>query len=191
MPKKLTQEEFINSAIEIHGDKYSYHLVNYTGTDNHVDIWCNRCQKSFPITPYKHTKRKQGCRKCGDDRNSEKFRMTTEEFLEKANKIHNFKFTYFDVKFNNGKDKVKWQCTVCKDIKEQIIESHLAGNGCRNCMILNYREQSNTYKYEDWEIMGNKSKNFDGFKCYEIKCTSKTSDETFYKIGKTFLTMLI
>jgi len=38
--KKLTTKEFINKAINVHGDKYDYSKVNYTGSTNKVIIIC-------------------------------------------------------------------------------------------------------------------------------------------------------
>jgi len=41
MGRKLTTNEFVNKAKEIHGDKYGYSFVNYTGAKNEVIINCN------------------------------------------------------------------------------------------------------------------------------------------------------
>jgi hypothetical protein len=43
------------------------------------------------------------------------------------------------------------------------------------------------WKYEFWEKAGLKSKNFDSFKVYIIKCWN--NNEEFYKIGKTYTTI--
>jgi len=43
------------------------------------------------------------------------------------------------------------------------------------------------WSYTGWEEAGNKSKEFDSFKVYIIKCYN--DKEEFYKIGKTFLTI--
>ena len=40
MSKKLTQEEFLKRAHEVHGDKYDYSKVNYVKYDTHVCIIC-------------------------------------------------------------------------------------------------------------------------------------------------------
>ena len=38
MPKKKTQEEFVEEAIKIHGDKYDYSKVNYVNAKTKVII---------------------------------------------------------------------------------------------------------------------------------------------------------
>ena len=38
MPKKITQEEFINRAKKIHGDKYDYSKANYVNLSTKIQI---------------------------------------------------------------------------------------------------------------------------------------------------------
>lgn len=45
------------------------------------------------------------------------------------------------------------------------------------------------WSHSDWVKSALKSKNFDSFKTYIIKFTDKETDESFYKIGRTFLTL--
>lgn len=40
MPKKLTQKEFVKRAIEIHGNKYEYSLVEYVNSYTNIKIIC-------------------------------------------------------------------------------------------------------------------------------------------------------
>lgn len=42
MPKKLTQEEFIQRAKEKHGDKYDYSMTKYVNSHTFVDIICKK-----------------------------------------------------------------------------------------------------------------------------------------------------
>ena len=41
MPRKLTQEEFIKRAREVHGDKYDYSKVEYVNANSKVCIICS------------------------------------------------------------------------------------------------------------------------------------------------------
>ncbi len=45
---------FIEKAIQIHGNKYSYDKVTYKANVTKVDIFCNTHQKYFSITPQLH-----------------------------------------------------------------------------------------------------------------------------------------
>jgi len=57
--------------------------------------------------------------------------LTTEEFINKANKIHN-KYDYSLVNYLNNNTKVKIIC-VKHGIFEQTPNSHLSGSGCAKC----------------------------------------------------------
>ncbi len=59
-------------------------------------------------------------------------RKTIEEFIKKANEIHNNKYDYSKVEYINGKAKV---CIICPEHGEfyQEANSHLQGIGCPRC----------------------------------------------------------
>ena len=61
---KMTTEEFIKKAIQVHGDKYDYSKVEYDGLENHVCIICPK-HGEFWQTPHHHILGfKCGCPKC-------------------------------------------------------------------------------------------------------------------------------
>lgn len=61
---RMTQEEFIKRAREIHGDKYDYSKVHYINTYTTVEIICP-IHGSFFQTPDSHINKKCGCPTCG------------------------------------------------------------------------------------------------------------------------------
>ena len=61
--KKLTREEFIKRANEIHNFKYDYSKVVYVNCDTKVCIICP-IHGEFWQTPYNHVNRKRGCKLC-------------------------------------------------------------------------------------------------------------------------------
>jgi hypothetical protein len=63
---KLTQNEFINRSIEIHGTNYDYSKSKYVGMGAKVEIICSS-HGSFWQMPSKHIHSKQGCPKCADE----------------------------------------------------------------------------------------------------------------------------
>lgn len=67
MGKKITQEEFIRRAREIHGDKYDYSKAEYINSTTKVCIICP-VHGEFWQRPVNHICTKQGCQKCYDDR---------------------------------------------------------------------------------------------------------------------------
>jgi len=58
-------DNFINKAIEIHGDKYDYSKIEYTNNHTKVNIICP-VHQDFKIAPSAHLLN-QGCPKCGND----------------------------------------------------------------------------------------------------------------------------
>lgn len=62
-------------------------------------------------------------------------KLTTEEFIKKAKKIHNNKYDYSKVFYINAKTKVSIICPI-HGMFEQIAGNHLGGNGCPFCKKL-------------------------------------------------------
>jgi hypothetical protein len=59
--KRLTQEEFLESCIKIHSDKYNYSLVEYKNISKKVSIICK--EHGIFIQNAKNHKDGQGCPK--------------------------------------------------------------------------------------------------------------------------------
>jgi hypothetical protein len=50
------------------------------------------------------------------------------------------------------------------------------------------KKKNNPFSYSAWKLKGEKSKSFDSWKIYIIKCWNE--EETFYKVGKSFKTVI-
>jgi len=63
-------------------------------------------------------------------------KLTTEEFIEKAKKIHGDKYDYSKVNYVRSSEKV---CIICPDHGEfwQIANCHLQGQNCPKCSAIN------------------------------------------------------
>ena len=125
---KRTREQFIEKAIEIHGDKYDYSKVEYINSRQKVYMICPE-HGEFWQTPNAHIQG-SGCPKCAKDTS----KLTTEDFIEKAKEIHGDKYDYSKVGYIDCKNKV---CIICSEHGEflQIPNSHLQGAGCPKCAI--------------------------------------------------------
>ena len=132
MGKKKTKEEFIKEATEKHKDKYDYSKVDYVNSKTKVCINCPEHGEFWQI-PNSHLKG-CGCHKCANETNGERFRLSKEEFIEKARKQHGDKYDYSKVKYVNGGSKI---CIICPKSEHdeflQIPSSHLSGRGCPKC----------------------------------------------------------
>lgn len=126
MPKKLTTEEFIKRAREVHGDKYDYSKVEYKKANEKVEIICP-IHGSFFQSPSKHLSG-SGCPYCAGN-----VKLTTEEFVRRAKKIHNNEYDYSEVVYINSKTKIKIKCKKCNRWFKQLPLVHLNGSGCPFC----------------------------------------------------------
>lgn len=120
-----TTQDFIAKAKIVHGDKYDYSKVNYTGTYNHVTIICP-AHGEFKQQPKMHL-RGQRCAKCVGVH-----RLTKDEFIDRAIKIHGDKYDYHNVNYINCMRKVDIMCDR-HGIFHQKPNDHLGGHGCPNC----------------------------------------------------------
>lgn len=60
-------------------------------------------------------------------------KLTTEEFITKAKKLHGDKYDYSEVEYKNNKTKVKIWCYKCQDYFYQRPIGHLQKYGCNKC----------------------------------------------------------
>lgn len=127
---RLTTEEFISKAKQIHNDKYDYSNVNYVNKHTKVCIVCPE-HGEFWQSPNNHLSG-NGCPKCWKNRNFTSKLSNTSSFIERAIGIHNNKYDYSKVNYTHSLSKV---CIVCPKHGEfwQTPNMHLHGQGCPKC----------------------------------------------------------
>ncbi len=71
-------------------------------------------------------------------------KIKIEEFIEKANIVHNNKFDYSKVEYVNNHTKV---CIICPEHGEfwQTPKLHLRGDGCKKCFCAKMSQKKNLY----------------------------------------------
>jgi hypothetical protein len=135
---RMTKEEFVERAIKVHGNKYDYSKSDYIGYSKKLSIHCSRFDKkgiehgNFIQRPCSHLDN-QGCPKCGKESwmktQSLQRRSTKEEFVNKANKVHNNYYDYSKSIYINGKTKLEIICPEHGSFW-QIPNNHKSGCGC-------------------------------------------------------------
>ena len=135
--QKLGKNTFIKKSNDIFNSKYIYDNVNYINSKTKVCIICPE-HGEFWMTPNEHLSGK-GCPICGKLSRIEKQKMTKDEFIEKAKKMHlnedlTPKYIYDEIDFIDGKTKVK---IICPEHGEFFVSPtmHLQGVGCKECAI--------------------------------------------------------
>ena len=174
-----TVDTFIQAAIEIHGDKYDYSLVEYKNNKTKVKIKCSM-HGIFEMTPKSHIIQKQNCKKCSDMMCGINSRKTTKQFILEAREIHGDKYDYSLVRYTTIRGKVE---IVCKEHGSfyQTPDGHLyGGNGCPQC---GYKRRGSMggYCYDYFE-KNPLEKNIQG-KLYIVEMTGKS--DHFIKVGIT------
>lgn len=123
---KTTTAQFIEKAIEIHGNRYDYSMVSYkTNNKEKISIIC-REHGVFEQTPAGHL-RGQGCLVCCG-----KLKITTDEFKCRAVSMHGSLYIYDNVEYVDSYTKVLIECKKHGKFK-QNPRSHLKGIGCPQC----------------------------------------------------------
>lgn len=128
---KYTTEWFIERARQIHGDKYDYSKVKYINDKNKVDIICRK-HGIFSQIPSSHLQ-KHACKKCQYESNTIRDTYSQQEFIERANSIHNNKYDYSQTQYTKSINKIKIKCKE-HGLFEQTADSHVNNaSGCPIC----------------------------------------------------------
>jgi len=131
MSAKVTQEEFIAKAGLLTNPMYTFENAIYVTSKTKVEVTCAK-HGPFYISPNNLYKGK-GCRKCMGDRISKRLLSTTDEFVEKAKKVHGDKYGYFTSNYVTAKTNVEILCNTCGHVFSQTPDNHLHGKGCPAC----------------------------------------------------------
>ena len=121
--KTKTTEEFIKEAKELYGDKYDYSKVNYINSHTKICIIDKEKNKEIFISPTTFLT---------SGTSNRNYNSTTEEFIEKAKKVHGNKYDYSKVNYVNCRTKI---CIICPEHGEfwQTPSNHLQGYNCQKC----------------------------------------------------------
>jgi len=165
MARKLTTEEFIEKARELHGDRYDYSKVEYVGSHAKVEISCGE-HGGFMQTPSNHTNKTnpRGCPRCGYELVGSVLRKGSDEFIAQSISLWGDRYCYSSVIYKSNDSHVTITCKEHGCTFEQLPYSHLEGKqGCPYCS----------------------SRNRGAGMVYLIEVHVPETDENFIKIGWT------
>jgi hypothetical protein len=124
--KNITTEEFINRAILVHRDRYSYVNTEYIAMLKKVAIICLK-HGEFWQTPADHLWN-HGCNKCKGDKSSFTWEEIYNQFPEK-NKTY---YSYDKDSYTRNSVKMKIICPKHGEFWQKP-ELHKTGSGCKRC----------------------------------------------------------
>src|SRR5260370_35613554 len=128
-------EKFIIKANDQHNYIYDYSLTEYVDSHTKIKIIC-LIHGIFEQIPTNHLS-DYGCYQCGlVIASNKKIKKSSDNFIQKANNIHNNKYDYSIAEYKNAKNKIKIICTK-HGVFEQTPNNHLSGKGCAKCAFEN------------------------------------------------------
>lgn len=171
----ISQNEFIDKAKAVHGDKYDYSSVKYRGTSANIKIRCTDHDLWFEQTPNRHLNG-AGCPACAKEKIGAATRYTLQEFIDKSNNHHGSKYDYSLVEYVNCVTEVD---IICHEhgIFSQKPVYHMNGHGYSKCGAQNH---SGVYSHKD--PIPESEKDVQGI-LYLVEMTNPK--RSFYKIGVT------
>lgn len=157
MGKTSTKDVFIEKANKIHNGKYDYSQVDYVNSRTKVIIICPK-HGSFVQLPSSHIQG-NGCPMCMREwtqehkdnlaKSSRKSRgMTTEQWIERARKVHGNKYDYSQTVYINQRTDVKIICPM-HGMFTQKADSHIRGSGCKLCGHISSSDKRADYTWSD------------------------------------------
>lgn len=129
--RKLTQEEFLKRAKNIHNNAYDYSKTLYKNYRSSVVIICKK-HGEFLQTAGAHLSG-EGCPICGKKLAAKKHTSSIDKLLKKFKKVHGDAYLY---DFGSAKKQTDYITITCKKhnyIFKQRICNHILGHGCPLC----------------------------------------------------------
>lgn len=169
---------FVEECNKIHKCKYDYVKTVYTNAHAHVTITCPT-HGDFGMVAYTH---KQGgnCPRCARDVIAKHNALTQQEFVDRANTVHNGTYVYDYVEYHNMKTKVQIVCPVHGPFFQRP-GSHIRGEGCPTCGRKSWFAEQGGYSQRMFDV--NPHMKTEPGILYVVEFFSTT--ERFYKIGLT------
>lgn len=134
----MTTKQFIEKSIKKHGKYCDYSKVVYVNSSTEVTIICPN-HGEFKQKPSYHLSNKTSCPEC-----SGKCKLSTEEWIKKAKKIHGEKYDYSKVEYINDKSKVTIICSIHGKF-EQVSTTHIhQKSGCPKCRYIKSSQKRKT-----------------------------------------------
>jgi hypothetical protein len=158
--RKSTQE-LVEQLKQLYGDYYNYSLVEWSGRENKIKIICPKHNIQEINTRYA-LRGNMCCKECYFDTR----RLTQEQFLEQAKKIHGNSFDYSKSVYKNATTPIIIKCSKGHTFKMKP-QMHLYN--CCGCPICMSEKHSSGERKIRWYLAQNKiefeeQKTFDGCK---------------------------
>ena len=133
LSNRKTTDIFINDAIKVHGNTYSYNNTVYVDINTKVIITCH-IHGDFLQNPHTHILG-HGCWKCSVIKRFDGLTKTTEQFISHAKLVHGDMYNYDKVNYINSKTHVIITCKIHGDFKQSPTSHVNRKCGCQICRL--------------------------------------------------------
>ena len=177
--KKLSKNEYIARATEIHGDRYDYRVCDYQTMKIKISIVCRVHKLEFDVSPAKHLAG-QGCPRCKTEKMSALHQIDNDEFIRRATDTHGTTYDYSKCNYVNNQQKVE---IICREHGSFWVtpNNHTSISNRTGCPTCARRKMGPNRKTTEWFITQAKKIHGDKFDysistyrgCFEpitIKC---------------------
>ena len=169
----MLDKNFIDRATNRFGKFYDYSQVAYLNANTKVKIICPK-HGEFKQDPAVHLRSKIGCPKCKVSKRT----SNNQNFIDRANKLHNKYYDYSTADYKNSHEKVSIICPIHGEFF-QTPSNHLYNNaGCKKCANINKQGTYNSGR-KTAKLFNNEKEGF----IYIAEFNNE--NETFLKVGIT------
>ena len=133
MPIRLTTEQFIEKATQLHNNIYSYEKTNYVNSHTKVTIIC-KVHGEFSMKPNNHLSGNQGCPICKNANIGDKLRKSQEDFVAQMRAIHGDAFDLSEAIYVNAHTPVI-VTHHCGNRYSTTPTTLLKGKTCAKCSV--------------------------------------------------------
>ena len=127
----MNKEEFF-CRVAGENPNYDFSHSIFKNINTPIEVIC-QIHGLFTILPSNMLYKHEGCKFCGLEKMSKSKSLTKQEFVKRANRIHNNRYDYTLSNYKNNKTKITIVCKYCGNVFEQLPCNHLKGFGCWKC----------------------------------------------------------
>lgn len=138
--RKTKQISFAALASTAHSGRYQYDNVVYNNRHTHVIITCV-LHGHFSQRPHDHLSG-SGCPTCGSSQRASSNTLTQQQFLDRANKTHNYTYDYSESVYTTLNQPVVIICTIHGKFSQTPNNHIYCASGCPKCShTVSHKEQ--------------------------------------------------
>lgn len=132
LKQRLSKDEIIKRAKEIHGNKYEILEISFLPKNNKIKLLCKQCNRVFWQQIKSHL-RGNGCKYCGYKANSEKHMRSLSDFIQKVKTKYGDLYDYSYIKKEDLNNKILIKCNTCNNFFRITPSNFLSNRGCSFC----------------------------------------------------------